>query len=70
MKLVLELLNAARQHTERIIDSLYKPLKSQVKKKPRTYGLKARKDYLKVAKQRRPSRNQKTVVLHSNDNGL
>ena len=59
----LGLLNAARKHTEKIIDSLYKPLKSQVKKKPRTYRLKARKDYLKVAKQRRPSRNQKTKAI-------
>ena len=59
----LGLLNAARKHTEKIRDSLYKPLKSQVHKKPRTYRLKARKDYLKVAKQRRPSRNQKTKAI-------
>ncbi len=59
----LGLLNAARKHIEKIIDSLYKPLKSQVKKKTRTYRLKARKDYLKVAKQRRPSRNQKTKAI-------
>ena len=59
----LGLLNAARQHTEKIIDALYKSLKSQVKKKPRTYRLKARKDYLKVAKQRRPSRSQKTKAI-------
>jgi IS5 family transposase len=59
----LGLLNAARQHTEKIIDSLYEILKSQVKKKLRTYRLKARKDYLKVAKQRRQSRNQKRKAI-------
>ena len=59
----LGLLKAARQHTEKNIDSLYKPLKIQVNKKPRTYRLKARKDYLKVAKQRRPSRNKKTKAI-------
>jgi hypothetical protein len=45
----LGLLNAARKHTEKIIEALYKPLLRQVKKKPRTYRLKARKDCLKVA---------------------
>jgi hypothetical protein len=59
----LGLLNAARQHTEKIIEALYKSLKSQVKKKPRTYRFKARKDYLKVAKQQRPSRSQKTKAI-------
>ena len=52
----LELLNQARVQTEKIIDTLYKPLKGKVKKKPRTYRQRGRKDYLTVAKKRRPSR--------------
>ena len=54
----LELLNQARVQTEKIIDTLYQPLKEKLKKKPRTYRQRARKDYLAVAKKRRPSRKQ------------
>ncbi|MBE9041698.1 IS5 family transposase [Oscillatoriales cyanobacterium LEGE 11467] len=50
----LKLLNQAREQTEKIIDILYEPLKDQISPKPRTYRQVARKDYLKVAKQRRP----------------
>jgi hypothetical protein len=49
----LSLLNEAREFSEQIIDNLYP--KTDWKKKPRTYRVKARKDYLSVAKQRRPS---------------
>lgn len=49
----LSLLNEAREFSERIIDELY--AKTGWKKKPRTYRVKARKDYLALAKQRRPS---------------
>lgn len=59
----LKLLNLARQHSEKIIDTLYEPLKEKVKKKPRTYRKLARKDYLEVAKQRRPSRKQKRKAI-------
>lgn len=52
----LNLLNEARQITERIIDYLHTP--GEVKK-PRTYRQKARKDYLHVAQNRNPGR--KTV---------
>jgi hypothetical protein len=45
----LGLLNGSRQHTDKIRDTLDEPVKGQVKKKPRTYRLKAMKDYLKVA---------------------
>ena len=51
----LKLLNQAREQTEKIIDILYEPLKDQISPKPRTYRQVARKDYLFVAKQRRPS---------------
>jgi len=49
----LKLLNEAREKTEEIIDRMHEPLVG-FKKKPRTYRQKARKDYLAVAKQKRP----------------
>jgi len=49
----LNLLNKAREKTEEIIDSMHTPLVGK-SKKPRTYRQKARKDYLAVAKQKRP----------------
>ena len=52
----LNLLNQAREQSEKMIDQLYRPLKTRYKRKPRTYRLQARKDYLKVAKQKRPRR--------------
>ncbi|MEG4160570.1 transposase, partial [Microcoleus sp. POL8_C6] len=57
------LLNRARVHTEKILDILYKQLKGQITKKPRTYRNLARKDYLLIAKQRRPSRNKKRQAI-------
>ena len=52
------LLNEVRKGTEQVIDILYKSLEGQLKKKPRTYRKKARKDYLEIAKKRRTSRKQ------------
>jgi hypothetical protein len=49
----LSLLNEAREFSEQIIDQLYP--KSGLKKKPRTYREQARRAYLAMAKQRRPS---------------
>jgi hypothetical protein len=49
----LSLLNEGRQFSEQVIDQLY--AKTDWKKKPRTYRVKARKDYLAIAKQKRPS---------------
>jgi transposase, IS5 family len=57
----LNLLNQARIQTEKIIDKLYKPLKNKLNNKPKTYRKIARKNYLLVAKQRKPKnkvRNQ------------
>lgn len=48
----LSLLNEAREVLESIIDALYP--KSSLGRKPRTYRRRARKQYLAVAKQRRP----------------
>ncbi|MCP5197383.1 MAG: transposase [Gammaproteobacteria bacterium] len=49
----LSLLNEARQFSEQIIDTLSS--KTNWKKKPRTYRVKARQDYLAIAKKKRPS---------------
>ena len=49
----LNLLNKAREKTEAMIDTMHAPLIGK-NKKPRTYRQKARKDYLAVAKQKRP----------------
>jgi hypothetical protein len=59
----LGLLNRTRVYTEKIIDILYKSVTVQIKKKPRTYRKIARKDYLSVAKQRRPTRNKKIQAI-------
>lgn len=48
----LDLLNRAREKTEIIIDILHQPLKGKVKK-ARTYRKKARKQYLKIAKNKK-----------------
>lgn len=47
----LDLLNDSREHTERMIDTLWQPGKG--KRKPRTYRQIARKDYLNVAKRKK-----------------
>ncbi len=52
----LSLLNEAREHSEAVIDVLYNQVSSAVKKKPRTYRQQARREYLKVSKQRKVNR--------------
>ncbi|NES86012.1 MAG: IS5 family transposase [Moorea sp. SIO2B7] len=54
----LELLNKAREQTERIIDKLHKGREGKLKEKPRDYRKKARKQYLEVAKKRKPSQEK------------
>jgi hypothetical protein len=54
----LRLLNQARVKIEKIRDTLYEPLKGKLGKKPKTYRNLARKNYLQVAKKRRPSRKE------------
>ncbi len=49
----LNLLNEAREKTEAMIDTMHAPLVGQATK-PRTYRQKGRKDYLAVAKQKKP----------------
>ena len=54
----IEILNEAREKTEKIIDKLYEEIeekKEKKEKKPRTYRKVARKDYLGIAKKRRVS---------------
>ncbi len=60
----LGILNQARRQTEKIIDSLHKNRKNKLAGKPRTYKKKARKDYLKVAKKRRPSRKERSEAIN------
>ena len=59
----LGILNQARKQSEKIIDSLHQNRKNKLDKKPRTYRKKARKDYLKIAKKRRPSRKERTDAI-------
>jgi hypothetical protein len=51
----LKLLNKAREESELIIDILHKKMPAR-SKKPRTYRIKARKNYLQVSKSRRASK--------------
>lgn len=50
-----ELLNEARENTEKIIDKLHDP---KLGKKPRTYRKKAHKDYLKLARKRKKTEKE------------
>jgi transposase, IS5 family len=56
-------LNEAREQTEEIIDILYEELDDNENKKPRTYRNTARKEYLDVAKKRRPSKKQRIKAI-------
>jgi transposase, IS5 family len=59
----LNLLNLAREQTERIIDILHDTAREKIKKKPRTHRRIARKDYLKVSKKRRPTKKQRQKAI-------
>ena len=59
----LGILNQGRVQTEKILDSLYKSYQTKGAKKPRTYRKKARKDYLKLAKKRRPTRKERREAI-------
>jgi hypothetical protein len=59
----LKILNAAREKTESIIDIRHQENQNASKKKPRTYRRQARKDYLAVAKKRRPTQKAKRKAI-------
>jgi transposase, IS5 family len=59
----LDILNQARKGTEELIDCLHKARKEKLTKKPRTYRKEARKNYLKVAKKRRPSEKERRKAI-------
>src|SRR5699024_8513498 len=59
----LRLLNTAREKLEAMIDTLHAPFVGQ-QAKPRTYRKKARKQYLAVAKQRRPGIDKIRKAIH------
>ncbi|NEZ56462.1 IS5 family transposase [Adonisia turfae] len=52
----LDLLNQAREHSERLIDELYQQVAGCLEKKPRTYRQTARRDYLRIVKRRKKPR--------------
>jgi transposase, IS5 family len=56
-------LNQVRISSEKIIDKLYKPLRIKLKNKPKTYRKKARKNYLKIAKQRKPRKKARSQAI-------
>lgn len=58
----LNLLNSAREKTEKIIDTLHKPL-NEKSAKPRTYRRIARKEYLKAAKSRNLSTRKRRAAV-------
>jgi hypothetical protein len=57
----LNLLNDAREHTERLIDQLWEP--GSEKRKPRTYRARARQAYLLVIKKKRKSRKVIRIAI-------
>lgn len=57
------ILDRTRMQTEKILDILHESIKDRCPKKPRTYRKKARKDYLAIAKQRRPKQRQKRAAI-------
>jgi transposase, IS5 family len=59
----LNLLNDAREHTERLIDELWEP--GPGKRKPRTYRQKARKAYLTMVKKKRKPKAQLRAAIRS-----
>lgn len=59
----LGILNQARRQTEKIIDTLHKSIQTKGIKKPRTSKKKARKEYLKIAKKRRPSTKERREAI-------
>jgi transposase, IS5 family len=50
----LSLLNEARETTEKLIDAMHSQVRNGFGHKPRTYRRKARKQFLAIAKQKRP----------------
>jgi len=58
----LKLLNKAREKSEEIIDTLHKPFVG-IRKKPRTYRRKARKDFLSAAKSKRLAKGKRRKVI-------
>lgn len=56
-------MNQARIQTEKIIDKLDKPLRWKLKSKPKTYRKLARKNYLLIAKQRKPRKKARKRAI-------
>ena len=58
----LKILNTSREKSEEIIDVLHKPNKDRMKKH-RTYRIKARRNYLAVAKSKKVDMNRKIWLI-------
>jgi transposase, IS5 family len=56
-------LNQSRKQTEKIIDILYDRLEEKPSKKPITQRIIAKKEYLKIAKKRRPTKKQRRKAI-------
>nr|WP_308256643.1 IS5 family transposase [Geminocystis sp. GBBB08] len=59
----LGLLNQGRKFLEKIIDKLYKPVKGQLEKKPRTDRKKARKAHLVIAKKKKITTSERRKAI-------
>jgi transposase, IS5 family len=57
------LLNQARKQTEKVIDILYDGLEEKPSKKPITQRTIAKKEYLKIAKKRRPTKKERRKAI-------
>jgi IS5 family transposase len=60
----LSLLNQAREVTEKLIDAKHPPVRDGFGAKPRTHRLKARQQFLAVAKKKRPPINMIRMVIN------
>ena len=60
----VDLLDAVRKDTEKIIDKMHKQQKGKGEKKPRTYRKQARKEYLNFAKKKKRSRKERSQAVN------
>jgi transposase, IS5 family len=56
-------LNQSRKQTEKIIDILYDRLEEKPSKKPIIQRIIVKKEYLKIAKKRRPTKKQRRKAI-------
>ena len=59
----VDLLDAVRKDTEKIVDKMHAQQQGKGEKKPRTYRKQARKEYLKYAKKKKKSRKERIKAV-------